>query len=166
MFKIGDVVVYSTSGVCEVCEITTKTFGNAQFEYYVLKPVYKENSEVFVPKNNTELTSKMRQILTRQEIISLIKSMPDESDIWIDDENQRKSYYKQLIANGDRTGLIRLIKTLFNYKEKQKNAGRKLHTTDEKFLKDAEKILYDEFAYVLNISQKEVIPFIAGELEK
>lgn len=166
MYKIGDTVIYKSEGVCTVADIVVKAFREKEMEYYVLKPVYKENSEVFVPKNNTELTSKMRQVLTRQEIISLIKSMPDESDIWIDDENQRKSYYKQLIANGDRTELIRLIKTLFNYKEKQKNAGRKLHTTDEKFLKDAEKILYDEFAYVLNISQKEVIPFIAGELEK
>lgn len=166
MYKIGDTVIYKSEGVCTVADIVVKVFREKEMEYYVLKPVYKENSEVFVPKNNTELTSKMRQVLTRQEIISLIKSMPDESDIWIDDENQRKSYYKQLIANGDRTELIRLIKTLFNYKEKQKNAGRKLHTTDEKFLKDAEKILYDEFAYVLNISQKEVIPFIAGELEK
>lgn len=166
MYKIGDTVIYKSEGVCTVGDIVVKAFREKEMEYYVLKPVYKENSEVFVPKNNTELTSKMRQILTRQEIISLIKSMPEESDIWIDDENQRKSYYKQLIANGDRTELIRLIKTLFNYKEKQKNAGRKLHTTDEKFLKDAEKILYDEFAYVLNISQKEVIPFIAGELEK
>lgn len=166
MYKIGDTVIYKGEGVCTVADIVVKVFREKEMEYYVLKPVYKENSEVFVPKNNTELTSKMRQVLTRQEIISLIKSMPDESDIWIDDENQRKSYYKQLIANGDRTELIRLIKTLFNYKEKQKNAGRKLHTTDEKFLKDAEKILYDEFAYVLNISQKEVIPFIAGELEK
>lgn len=166
MYKIGDTVIYKSEGVCTVADIVVKAFKEKEMEYYVLKPVYKENSEVFVPKNNTELTSKMRQVLTRQEIISLIKSMPDESDIWIDDENQRKSYYKQLIANGDRTELIRLIKTLFNYKEKQKNAGRKLHTTDEKFLKDAEKILYDEFAYVLNISQKEVIPFIAGELEK
>lgn len=166
MYKIGDTVIYKSEGVCTVVDIVVKNFKEKEMEYYVLKPVYKENSEVFVPKNNTELISKMRQVLTRQEIISLIKSMPDESDIWIDDENQRKSYYKQLIANGDRTELIRLIKTLFNYKEKQKNAGRKLHTTDEKFLKDAEKILYDEFAYVLNISQKEVVPFIAGELEK
>lgn len=70
-----------------------------------------------------------------------------------------------LIKNGDRTELIRLIKTLFKHKEKQKEAGKKIHITDERFFKDAEAILYDEFAYVLGISQNQVVPFIIEQLE-
>ncbi len=166
MYKVGDIVIYKSEGVCRVSDIEVKTFRDKEIEYYVLKPVYKENSEIFVPKNNIELVSKMRQVLTREEIINLIKSMPDEDDIWIENENQRKEEYKQLIASGDRTKLIRLIKTLFNHKQKQKEAGKKLHITDDRLLKDAEKVLYDEFAYVLNISQNQVVPFIVGELDK
>ena len=42
----------------------------------------------------------------------------------------------------------------------QKKSGRKLHIADERILKDAEHIFYDEIAFVLNISQNEVVPFI------
>ena len=35
---------------------------------------------------------------------------------------------------------------------------------DERFLKDAEKMLYDEFALVLNIREEEVLPFIMEQI--
>lgn len=165
MYKINDIVIYKNEGVCKISDIVIKSFKDKEIEYYVLKPVYKENSEIFVPKNNAELVSRMREVLSKEEIITLIKAMPQEDDIWIEDENQRKEQYKLLIKNGDRTELIRLIKTLFKHKEKQKEAGKKIHITDERFFKDAEAILYDEFAYVLGISQNQVVPFIIEQLE-
>ena len=39
MFSAGEVVVYSTQGVCLVKEITTMKFGGTKAEYYVLTPV-------------------------------------------------------------------------------------------------------------------------------
>ena len=41
-----------------------------------------------------------------------------------------------------------------------------MHLTDEKYLKDAEKMLHDEFAVVLNISPDQVVPFIRKQLGK
>jgi CarD family transcriptional regulator len=32
--------------------------------------------------------------------------------------------------------------------------------SDEQFMRDAEKILYDEFAYVLGIKREDILPFI------
>ncbi len=37
---------------------------------------------------------------------------------------------------------------------------------DEKFMKDAEKMLYDEFAYVLNINREDVLELIINEIDK
>ena len=41
-----------------------------------------------------------------------------------------------------------------------------MHAADENFLKEAESVLYEEFAYVLNIRREEVLPFIQHEIEK
>ena len=57
-----------------------------------------------------------------------------------------------------------MIKALYIHKQQQKQRGRKLHLADEKFLRDAEKMLYDEFAYVLEISPNEVLNFITSTL--
>lgn len=37
--------------------------------------------------------------------------------------------------------------------------------SDERFLKEAEKMLYDEFALVLNIREDEVLPFIMKQID-
>lgn len=166
MYNVGTTVIYKNEGVCKITEITERRFRDKNIEYYVLKPVHKDDSEIYVPKNNKELLGKMRKILSKEEILELIKTMPDEGNIWIADENERKEYYREILIRGDRTELVRLIKTLYLHKQNQKKTGKKLHIADEKFLKDAEHLLYDEFAFVLNISKDDVLPFITGELEK
>ncbi len=42
---------------------------------------------------------------------------------------------------------------------------KKLHVADENAMKDSEKMLYDEFAYVLKIERSEIIPYITEQLE-
>ena len=49
--------------------------------------------------------------------------------------------------------------------QKLKERGKKLHACDEQYYKDAEKIIYDEFAYVLDINRLDVKDFITNELE-
>lgn len=55
-----------------------------------------------------------------------------------------------------------MIKTLRWRRQELKNTSKdkKLQISDEDFLKDAEKTLCEEFAYVLNIKLEEVIPFL------
>ena len=106
----------------------------------------------------------MRKVLSKDEIMQLIKKMPEEGNIWIEDSDERKESYKKILESGERTELVKLIKTLHTHKQKQKKSGKKLRISDERILKDAERMLYDEFAYVLDIPHSEVVPFISGQL--
>ncbi|MBR2177127.1 MAG: CarD family transcriptional regulator [Clostridia bacterium] len=164
-FGVGDTVLYGTQGVCRIERTEKQRVRGNDIEYYVLCPVYNENSTVFVPMQNDALVSKMRSILSAEDIYEMIRSMPEEDTIWIDDENQRKLSYQQLINEGDRKKLVQLIKTLYLHKLSQEKKGRKLHQSDESMLKQAEKLLYDEFALVLNIQPEEVLPFIMEQVE-
>lgn len=164
MYSVGAVVIYRNEGVCRITDTITKRLGDKNIEYYVLKPVHKENSEIFVPKNNSVLVEKMRKVLSKDEIMQLIKKIPEEGNIWIEDSDERKESYKKILESGERTELVKLIKTLHTHKQKQKKSGKKLRISDERILKDAERMLYDEFAYVLDIPHSEVVPFISGQL--
>ena len=57
------------------------------------------------------------------------------------------------------------VRALYLRKQRQEAAGRKFHVADEHFLHDAEKILYDEFAHVLQIKRDQVLPFILEQIE-
>ncbi|WP_040197362.1 CarD family transcriptional regulator [Candidatus Soleaferrea massiliensis] len=164
MYEINDTVLYGGHGVCRIVEIEERDLCGNRMEYYILKPVYDEKSTVFVPVHNEALTTKMRRILSVDEIYALIASMPNEDSKWIENENERKEKYREIISCGDRIQLIRAIKALYQHQQEQQARGRKLHLADERFFKEAEKMLYDEFALVLHIKPEQVFPFIQEQI--
>ena len=94
----------------------------------------------------------MRRLLTAEEINTLIDSMSKEEATWISNENERREGYKQIIANGNHLELIKKIKAIYLHKQEREAAGKRLHMPDERFFKDAEQILYNEFQYVLKLN--------------
>lgn len=160
MYNINDAVVYGSNGVCVITAIEERDFSGENVEYYILQPVGNTKNTFYVPTSNSALKDKMRSICSRQEIDSLISTMSDECCIWIDNDFQRKEVYRKIIDKGDRKELVRLIKTLYTKSSELSEQHRKLHSADERFLKDAENMLYDEFAYSLNIPREEVVPYI------
>jgi CarD family transcriptional regulator len=130
--------------------------------YYVLKPIYHTASTVYVSAISDRRKTEIRHILSADEIYSLVKKMSTKDYTWIKDNHKRKELYGQILADGNRSELIEMIKTLRCRKQELKstNKDRKLQESDECFLKDAEKTLCEEFAYVLSIKREEVIPFI------
>ncbi len=165
MFELNDTVLYGSHGVCKIVEMTTKEMCGQKIKYYVLKPVYESASTIFVPVNNERLTSKMRDVMHPEDIYSLVKSMPDEECEWVEPETLRVEQYKKILEKGNRRELVKLIKALYAHQQEQKDIGKKLHINDERLMKEAEKMLYDEFAYVLNIKREQVLPFIVRQIE-
>ena len=165
MYQKNDIVMYNTQGVCKITDIIMKDFGGEQIQYYVLKPVASETAVIYIPVDNEQLTGKMCHVLTADEIYEIIRSLTQEESTWIENEQERKEEYKRIMAQGDRKALITMIKTLYLHKQNLKLQGRKLHVADERFFKEAEKILYDEFALVLHIDAEQVVPFIMEQIE-
>lgn len=160
MYNVNDAVMYSTYGVCVITAIEERDFSGESVEYYILRPVSDSKSTYYVPTSNSALKNKMRNVCTENEVNNLIGTMSDENCIWIDNDFRRKEEYRKIIDNGDRKELVRLIKTLYTKGEELSIQHRKLRSADEKFLRDAENMLYDEFAYALNIPREDVIPYI------
>ena len=164
MFHVNDVVLYGTDGVCRLTGIVRKTINGIERDFYELHPVFRQDAVLFLPTDNEKVCARLRHVLTREEILSAIHSMPEEETIWIESDSSRKEQYQSIIRSGDHVRIIQLIKTLYEQREKLKEKGRKMHTADENFLKEAEKILHEEFAFVLNIPQPDVLSFIRSEI--
>lgn len=165
MFQVNDTVLYGSQSVCTVTEICEKKIGGEKIQYYALKPVFDNKSTIYVPCKNPKLVEKMRRILSAAEIHALIDSLQGELLEWVSDDAQRKEKYGKIIQSGDRKALAVLIRTLYLHKIQQKTAGKKFHSVDEQLLDRAQKLLHEEFAYVLNIAPQDVPPFIANQLE-
>lgn len=156
--------MYAAQGVCKIADIVVQEVCNESAEYYVLQPVYSETAKIFVPLNSHVLTSRMRRVLTKDEIHEMLDTIPNQKSEWIENEHLRKDRYKEILQSADRVAIICMIKELYLYKNRLSEQGKKLHASDEKFFKEAEKLLYEEFALVLGIDTKEVLPYIKKRL--
>lgn len=155
MFKLGDVVVYGTQGVCKIERTETKQIGKNSAEYYVLKPVFNEGTSLFVPVDNQVLISRMHPVLTKTEVEELVKFAENADVTKCNDEISQKEEYQTVLVSNDRKKLVLLIKTIRAEKELRHKSARKLTVNDERVLHKAEQLLYNELGYVLGIEPQE-----------
>ena len=155
MFCVGQTVLYGSNGVCMVDDVTEKRIGKTKMQYYVLKPLCNNTSTLFVPTANQQLVSKMRRILTEDEAEAILRDLPPCGD-WNDNKQERSEQFRAIITEGSCVELIRLIRLVRTHEQEQLAGGKRLHITDERFLKEAEKMVCEEFSLVLHISRDEV----------
>lgn len=166
VFQLGDQAVYGIHGVCAIVDVEQRVVDRKKVEYYVLEPKDQPGARFYVPTHNQLAMSKLRPLLSRQELEELLRSEEAQRDTWIPDENQRKQKYRELINSGDRAALICMIRSLHAHKAAQMAAGRKFHLCDENFLRDAQKLLNSEFSLILGIQQDQLNDYIRTQLER
>lgn len=165
MFSIGDTVLFGTEGVFVIEQITQKEICGKTADYYALKSKFKDNSVVYLPVANKELTEKIRPLLTEDEIIELLGNISDSDEMWIDDNKLRKEKFMDILQGGCREEIIRLADAIYHRQQILKLNHRKLSLADERILKEAERIIAMEFSFVLNIEQKDVGEYIRNHMK-
>ena len=160
MYKVGDMVMYGTFGICKITAIEKRDFTGEEQEYYILKHITSDKNTYYVPTNNEAALSKMRSICSKSEVDELISHMNSEGLIWIDNDIKRKEEYSRIIKDADKHEIIRLIKTLYLRRKELTETGKKLRSSDENYLNLAENMLFEEFAYALDMDRSEVVEYI------
>ena len=162
MYGIGDKVVYGAFGVMEIVDVTEETLGDVKKKYYVMKEFFSpSNSLTYVPLENEMLTSQMKPLLTKDEVIAVIKESKVAPPLeWIDDNRARSEFYKKLLSTSDRLKLLLMIDAVYKTGVRREAEGKKNYIADENSMHRAEKLIATEFALVLGIPENEVKAFI------
>ncbi len=162
MYGIGDRVVYGALGVMEIVDITNQAVGDVTRAYYVMKE-YSSNapSLTYVPTENEALTSQMKPLLTKEEIIDVVKTAKNSPPLeWIEDNRARSEAYKKILATADRVKILCMIDSVYRTGIRREEEGKKNYIADENSMKKAEKLINTEFSLVLGIPESEVQEFI------
>lgn len=165
MFQSGEWVMYGIHGVCRVVGTEKQLVNRKRTEFLVLEPMSQNESRFYLPTANPTAMAKLKEILPAEELKSLLSSGEIREDVWIKEENLRKQTYRELINGGDRTALMKMVSTLYRYREAQTAAGKKFHQCDDNFLRDAEKLLSSEISLVLEMTQEEARNYLREQLK-
>ncbi|MBQ7784751.1 MAG: hypothetical protein IJ381_01190 [Clostridia bacterium] len=166
IYHAGDTVMHPGEGVCTIKQLRSMEFSGTQKRlYYVLKPATeKSSSTIYLPvfRGNTVL----RRLLSRDDILALIRKSKEHAGLWITDSKQRKEAFTRILSDGDYVKMIRMIHEIHTENEQRIREGKRPCAADEAIRAEAERLLHQEFSCVLHLSLDDTISFIVSELEK
>lgn len=162
MFKIGNYVVNTNNGICEISDITTMKMSGTEKEYYVLVPIEEKTAKVYLPVDIA--SNRVRLVMSKEDALALIKDIKGVDEAYVENEKERERIYKEAIASHDPKRLISIIKTLYLRKKERMEAGKKNTAVDERYFRLAESHLHNELAFALEISKDEVMDMIVANL--
>ena len=164
MFNVDDYIMYGKTGVCKVVDITNEKFINGEKrKYYILSPIYNNDTVIKIPLDNDKVP--MRKVISKGDMTALINDIPNMEILWIDDEKKRIAQFETMLKSGQCEELIKLIKSIKFSKKYARSIGKKLEKPDRDIMKEAERLLTEEFAIILNVYPNEASSYILSKID-
>lgn len=169
MFEKGEYIIYGRSGICRIEDITHLDISgiDQQKLYYVLVPLNTRGGRVYFPVDKKDANA--RRLISEKEAWALLDEIRDIPEIGIPNEKLREDAYRQALNSCDYRQWVSIIKTLYQRKQMRISRGKKMGTTDERYMKLAEDALYSELAFVMGKNKADMVSFIeeyVGKKEK
>ena len=166
MFQPGELLVYGTTGVCRVEEITTPdlTRSDRGRQYYLLKPLYQDGV-IYAPVDSEKVP--VRPAISREEAESLIDLIPSirAEGCHAPTLQALTQHYQSVVRSHDCKNLLELMMSIYLKQRQAESQKRRLGMVDERYMKQAERLLYGELSAALGIPLEEVQPYIARRVE-
>ena len=164
MFSVGDLIVYSETGVCRVEQIGPPPFDpKAKREYYTLSPMNCRET-IYVPVDTQVF---MRPILSREAAEELIDRLPEIQQAQVDNRDYRAlaQQYRGFLETHRCEDLVQLIKLVYAKNQHKSRSGKKPSKVDQDYQRRAESLLHDELAAALEIPVEAVPDYIRQRLQ-
>ena len=164
MYKTGEIIVYSAQGVCRISGTEEKRISGNNRKYLMLKPIGDTEAVFCVPMWNETALSRLRKVMSKDELNAIIDAIPDQKSVWIGNENERKEAHRRILTSGDQAAIVSMIRSLYLHKKEREAEGKRLHIADENIMKEAEQLLYNEWQYVLDVDRAGLLAYITRRI--
>lgn len=168
MFNIGDLIIYSAQGICQIDDICKKTCFGATKDYYILHPIQDIKLTIYIPVDNDKVV--MMGLVHRDEAEEIIESFKLPGTSWVDISSQRAEIYNAIVKRGNRKEISKVLNTLIRKKYEADINGKKLYQQDSNLLIYIKNILLTELAMALNTTfdaiYEKIIRLIAESEEE
>lgn len=164
MFNIGDVIIYSVHGLCQIDDICEKTYSGITRNYYVLHPLAQPNLTISIPVDSDKVL--MLKTLEKNEAEEILNSFQEPGIEWINDMKKRKQAYNNIVKTGERKEIAKISNTLMRKHLEYEAQKKRLYDQDRKILNTIQQLLFKEIANTLNSSYEEVLGKAEQMIEK
>ncbi|MBO4396838.1 MAG: CarD family transcriptional regulator [Eubacterium sp.] len=163
MFSVGEYVVHGNDGVCKVEAVEPMSGSGSDRIYYTLVPVYTTGSKLFVPTDSTKVIT--RAVMSKNEVKKLMDEWEDIELLSVENDKKREEVYKAALRSCDCRQWVKLIKTSYQRNQMRLKNGKKVTTSDERYLHMAQESLFGEVAIPLEMTRGEAEDYFIGKVE-
>ncbi len=167
MYQAGDIVIYGMTGACRVQDVAPMALPGVGHDrlYYTLTPLYQRQCTIHTPVDNPKVA--MRPAISKEEAKRLIDLIPS---IQVEPHHSRANnelteHYNATMKSHDCADLLELTMSIYAKKQELEGSKRKFGVVDERYLRQAEELLFGELAVALELHKEEVPAYIAARLE-
>lgn len=166
MYEVGTLIVYGSTGVCRVEEISERKFDAASppRRYFRLQPLYQSET-IYTPVENNRVF--MRPVISRAEAERLVGLIPGiEAEVYHSRNVQDLTgYYQSFLQSHDCGDLLELVMSIYAKKQHVAEQKKRFGQVDEHFMRRAQAMLHGELAVALGIPLDQVPVYIAQRVE-
>ena len=164
MYELNEILVYGNNGVCRLVDIRKEIFTGSPAMYYILSPVFGGQTTLYVPIENTALSSKLRPVMLKETLHEMMLTAKSSAADWEKDDRLRSEKFHTIVSNGLSSELLTVLKSLVIHRNELKQTVKKLHNADERTLALCEKIIGEEYAYAFGVDVSDALSHIENEL--
>ena len=153
LFKTGDLIIYSTHGVCRIDDISDMTVAGETKSYYTLHPINNaQKLQISIPVDSDKVM--MLTLLEAKEAKEILESFRSPGVEWNPHPNNRNREFLNVVHSGNRHDIAQVINTLARRQSEAILLNKKLYEQDRKILENAKTILVKELSLALELSEE------------
>ncbi|UJL47379.1 CarD family transcriptional regulator [Virgibacillus sp. NKC19-16] len=154
MFNVGDLVIYSVHGLCEIDDISEKSYGKVTRNYYVMHPLENPKLTISNPVDSDQVV--MLAVMGKKEAAEIIQSFQKPGISWIEDARERAKKYNSLVNTGDRKEISKVVNTLMKVNIEASRNNQRINTQDRDLLTNTQNVMFKELALSLDTSFEDI----------
>ena len=168
MFHAGDLVVYGATGVCQVEDVSPPASGaDASADsrlFYRLNPLHHDGV-IYTPAENGKVP--IRPVMSAQEAQALIDEIPSIHAVICRAPTTQAlaQHYQAVVRSHNCREIAEMMISIYAKRQQAQAQNRRLGAVDERYMKQAEVLLYGELAAALQIPFNEMESYIAHRVE-
>ena len=167
MYTINDVVCYQNYGICQIIDIKSLTvMNNKPRKYYFLRQMFDKCDSTII-KIPVDTNNIMRQVISKEDALKLIESLPEVESVWVKDVRDRELLFKTLISSWKMEEWVKVIKSIYIMRKENRESDKPkpLPIVDMKNLEKADSLFNQEMAYALELNENEIPDYIGNMIE-
>ena len=164
MFNIGDTIIYSVHGLCQIDDICEKTYSDVTRNYYVLHPLSQANLTISVPVDNDKVI--MLKTMNREQAEEILQSFNKPGIPWVEDVKKRKSQYNNVLKTGHRREIAKIANSLMRKSFEYSLDKKRMYDQDRRLLSTIQDLLFKELANSLDTSFEDIFAQVDGMIQK